>query len=153
MDNELRKKKELYSACSEYVDSKIKQITDALKDLQQAANQETKSSMGDKYETGRSSIHLEMEKYSQQLNEFTGQKKILFQINSDKFYESVQPGCVVYTNNGNFFIAINAGEFEIEGNKYLTISLASSLGKEFYKRKAGYKFSFRNKDFEIKCVV
>jgi hypothetical protein len=152
MENGLNIKKELYSACTDYVESKIKQITNALNELQQAANQETKSSMGDKYETGRSAIHLEMEKYSGQLNEFTNLKKILFQIGADKCYNSAQPGCVVYTNNANYFIAITAGEFEIDGNKYLTISLASPLGKELYKRKRGDKFTFRNKMFEIKNV-
>ncbi|MGA7838845.1 MAG: hypothetical protein WB996_12805 [Ignavibacteriaceae bacterium] len=152
MENELNTKKELYSACANYVESKIKQITDALNELQQAANQETKSSMGDKYETGRSSIHLEMEKYSGQLNEFTNLKKILFHINSERNYDTAQPGCVVYTNNANYFIAINAGEFEIHGIKYLTISLASPLGKELYKRKSGDKFTFRNKEFKIDNV-
>ncbi len=153
MDNQLRIKKTLYSECKNYVESKIEQINKALEELQQSANLETKSSMGDKYETGRASIQLEMEKYSHQLNEFAGLKKILFHINADKIYESVQPGCIVYTNNSNYFIAINAGELEVENEKYLTISLASPLGKELYKRISGDKFNFRNKDFEINKVI
>jgi len=94
-----------------------------------------------------------MNKYAQQMNEFSTLKKILFQINAGKKYDSVQPGCVVYTNQGNYFVAITAGEFEIGGVKYLTISLASPLGKELHKRKTGDTFSFRSKQFVIELVV
>lgn len=153
MNNELKIKQQLYSECVNYVESKIEQITNAVNELQKASMLETKSSMGDKYETNRASIQLEMEKYSQQMNEFSALKKILFHINVDKQYDSVQPGCVVYTNQGSYFIAITAGEFVIEGNRYLTISLASPLGKELYKRKTGDTFSFRNKQFVIELVV
>lgn len=153
MNNELKIKQQLYSECVNYVEAKIEQITNAVSDLQKASMLETKSSMGDKYETTISSIHLEMEKYSQQMNDFSALKKILFQINVGKKYDSVQPGCIVYTNQGNYFIAITAGEFVIEGKRYLTISLASPLGKELHKRKTGDTFSFRNKQFEIELVA
>ena len=153
MNDELKINQQLYNECVNYVESKIEQITNAVNDLQKASMLETKSSMGDKYETTISSIHLEMEKYSQQMNEFSTLKKILFQINAGKKYHSVQPGCVVYTNQGNYFIAITAGEFEVEGTRYLTISLASPLGKELHKRKTGDIFSFRNKQFTIELVV
>jgi transcription elongation GreA/GreB family factor len=153
MNDELKIKQKLYTECVNYVESKIELITTAVNELQQNSKLETKSSMGDKYETGRASIQLEMEKYSQQLNEFTNLKKTLFQINADKQYDSVQPGCLVCTNNGNYFIAITAGEFVIEGNRYLTISLASPLGKELHKRKTGNTFSFRNKQFIIELVI
>lgn len=152
MNNELELKKHLYSECVRYVESKIEQIEKAVCDLQESANRETRSSMGDKYETTRASIHLEIEKYSQQLNEFTGLKKILFQINADKIYNEVQPGGVVFTSEGNYFIAINAGTFEFGDKQFMTISLASPLGKELHKRKAGDMFSFRNKNFEIAGV-
>lgn len=153
MNNQLKIKQQLYSECVNYVESKIALIVKAVNELQQASMLETKSSMGDKYETTISSIHLEMNKYAQQMNECSTMKKILFQINAAKQSDSVQPGCLVCTNNGNYFIAITAGEFEIEGTRYLTISLASPLGKELHKRKPGDTFSFRNKQFVIELVI
>lgn len=153
MKENLKIKYKLYSECVNYVELKVKQTTNLIDGLQHSANLEIKSSMGDKYETGRTSIHLEMEKHSQQLNEFYNLKKILYQINAAKVYDSVQPGCAVYTNRGNYFIAINAGEFDVEGKKFLTISLASPLGKELHKRKRGESFSFRNKVFKINGVI
>jgi len=153
MNNNLSLKQKLYAECINYARTKIEQTEKAVDELQLASKLETKSSMGDKYETGRATIQLEMEKYAQRLSEFTNMNKILFQINIDKNYNSVQPGCVVYTNYGNYFIAINAGEFEIEGIRYLTISLASPLGKELHKRKTGDIFSFRNKRFVIGLVI
>lgn len=149
MDEPAVIKQKLYKSCSGEIEIKLEKISTALNELQESANRETKSSMGDKYETGRASIQLEMEKYAHQLLEFTELKKILFRINVNKLYDTVQPGCVVQTNNGNYFIAVNAGDFEIEGKHYLTISLASPLGKELHKRRKGDRFNFRNRDFEI----
>lgn len=153
MDDILKIKQQLYSKCVHYVESQIEVITKSINELQQASILETKSSMGDKYETGRAAIHLEMEKYAHQLNEFNSLKKVIFQINADRKYDSIQPGSVVYTNHGNYFIAISVGEFQVEEITYLTISLASPLGKELHKRKTGEAFSFRNKEFIIHSVV
>lgn len=149
MDEPAAIKQKLYVNCTEQIETKLGEISGALNELQDSANRETKSSMGDKYETGRAAIQLEMEKYAHQLNELAEMKKILFRINAKKNYDTVQPGCVVLTNNGNFFIAVNAGDFKIEDTKYLTISLASPLGKELHKRRKGERFNFRNRDFEI----
>jgi len=59
----------LYQACFEFIDNRIKTIRQAIQETQASADQETKSSAGDKYETGLSMMQLDMEKQAEQLAE------------------------------------------------------------------------------------
>ena len=62
-------KQELYKLCQTYIQQRILTAKQAIEAAQQAANNETKSSSGDKYETGRAMMQLEIEKDSAQLSE------------------------------------------------------------------------------------
>lgn len=149
----LELKKVLFDACMEYVEKKFSLQLKAMTNAQQAANQETKSSFGDKYETGRAMMHLEKDKYARQLSESANLKKILSQIDYKKEYKSVQPGCVVGTNQGYFFICISADEIIIENEEIIPISLVSPLGQELRKKEKGTQFNFRNVTYVINEVL
>ena len=62
-------KQELFGQCQNFVNSKLDTIRQTINELQQALNSETKSSAGDKHETGRAMIQLEREKMGRQLAE------------------------------------------------------------------------------------
>ena len=62
-------KHKLYQACLEFTDTQISTLKSAIKATQQSANEETKSTAGDKYETGRAMAQLEVEKFQSQLAE------------------------------------------------------------------------------------
>ena len=59
----------LHHYCESIVEEQLSGIIAALKDAQEGANNETKSSAGDKHETGRAMAQLETEKLNTQLNE------------------------------------------------------------------------------------
>ncbi|MEJ0032235.1 MAG: hypothetical protein WDO15_18500 [Bacteroidota bacterium] len=59
----------LYHLCLEFIDNRIKTIRNAISETQASADEETKSSAGDKYETGLSMMQLDMEKQAEQLQE------------------------------------------------------------------------------------
>jgi len=148
-DKQFSLKKKLFSHCSDYVNRKIKVAQEAINNAQQSANDETKSSVGDKYETGRASMQLEIEKYSSQLIEGNRLKEVLHQIDCEKKYESVQTGSLVKTNHGNFFLSISAGKLRIEGIDYLTISFSSPLGQALFNKEVRDEIDFREKSFKI----
>ena len=64
-------KHELILRCHQYADSRIATARQAMSEAQTAANEESKSSIGDKYETGRSMMQIEGEKAAHQLAEAT----------------------------------------------------------------------------------
>ncbi|MBU1099599.1 MAG: GreA/GreB family elongation factor [Bacteroidetes bacterium] len=146
-------KKVLFQHCMDYVDEKIESETQAIKDAQDAANEETKSSAGDKYETTRAMMHLEEEKYATQLIESIKLKKVLSQIDIKKEYNEVQPGCVVTTNIGNYFLAISAGEIMVEKECFKAISLAAPIGQALNKAKVKDEITFRDKTIVIKSII
>ena len=61
MDEKLAVKQELYQLLLSRLDQDITALEQDVRDLQLSANEETKSSAGDKYETGRAMIQIEIE--------------------------------------------------------------------------------------------
>ena len=55
-------KQKLFNACKEFVQDKLSTIEKTIQSNKSALNSETKSSAGDKHETGRAMLQLEMEK-------------------------------------------------------------------------------------------
>ena len=76
-------KHELYNLCQAYLQQRLLTAKQAIEAAQQAANNQTKSSSGDKYETGRAMMQLEIKKDSAQLSESLKLKHALDQISSD----------------------------------------------------------------------
>ena len=132
-----------------YVLEKISDYEEAIQGAQHSANEETKSSAGDKYETGRAMAQLEIEKNTTQLSEAKRLKKALEQIVSDRKYPSVQPGSVVLTNQGNFYVAISAGPFTIENKVYFAVSPASPIGQKLVGLGSGDSFNLNGKTFNV----
>ena len=145
-------KKQLFSLCEQYADNIIDTAQEAIDIAQSSANEETKSSSGDKYETGRSMMQLEIEKLSTQLAEGLKLKKTLAQINKVGVHQTVQPGSIVYTNNGNFFISIGAGKLNVDGTDFMAISFSSPIGQELFNKKENDAFEFRGKKFIIESL-
>lgn len=146
-------KQELYERCYQHVEQRMQASRQAISEAKASADQETKSSAGDKYETGRAMMHLEMEKNAGQLEESLKLKHILDTIHLDANAESVQTGSLVTTNRGVFFIAISIGEVILQGKSYLVISAASPIGQKLIGLRAGDSMTFRNQTYTIKEIL
>lgn len=105
-----------------------------------ASNNDTKSSMGDKYETGREMLQQEINNLQRQLNEILNQQSVLQKISSDPM-DKVQNGALVKTDKGLFYIAASAGEIVFEKQKVMTVSTESPLVKAMYGKKSGETFT------------
>ena len=142
----------LYAQCLANVEQRIATSIEAIQAAQTAANEETKSSSGDKYETGRAMAQLEIEKNSEQLAEAKKLQEVLTQINPDNQTRIIQSGSLVTTNHGKFFIAIPAGQLTVEGEVYYAISRASPVASHLLGLTAGMKFVFNQKTFVVEQV-
>ncbi len=145
-------KSKLYKLCHAYVDQRIETTQKAMEALQISADEETKSSVGDKYETGRAMMQLEMEKYSVQLNEAVKLKQTISQMETVVQTDVVQPGCLVRTNQGNFYISISAGPLKVNDESFFAISTASPIGTKLLGLKVKDTFNFNNKVYEIQRI-
>ena len=77
-------KEELYNQCIEFVENRFKTIQNTINDIQKSLQSETKSSAGDKHETGRAMLQLEREKAGNQLAEIQKVKENISKINIAK---------------------------------------------------------------------
>lgn len=147
----------LYSLCLEFIDNRIKTIRNAMQETQASADQETKSSAGDKYETGLSMMQLDMEKQAEQLAEAIRTRNSLEQVRA--FEEAspvnghvVKPGNAVETSQGNFYIAISAGQLKVNGQTYFAVSPITPIGSKLMGLKPGESFSFNGKQYTVNRI-
>jgi hypothetical protein len=146
-------KNKLYSLCQEHVRQRIELAKSAIQAAQISANDETKSSVGDKYETGRAMAQLEIEKLTMQLNEALKAKDTLDKIDYVKPHAVAGPGSIVYTNHGNFFLSISAGKFVLNNEFFHAISAASPLGQKILGSTANNTITFLNKEYKIMKIA
>jgi transcription elongation GreA/GreB family factor len=143
----------LYQHCLEYVNNCVDNAQLAINDAMQSGNTETKSSAGDKHETGRALLQLEQEKNTKQLYVSIALKEKLVRIDLAQTSDVVILGSVVITSNGNFYIAIAAGKVEIDGTLYVSISPSSPVAMKLMGLRAGNSAVFNGKSYEILSVL
>ena len=108
-----------------------------------ASNNETKSSMGDKYETTREMVQQEINNLQVQLNENLKAQSVLKTL-SVSTHEKIQPGSLVETNNGYFYIAISLGDLVFNNKKIFLISPESPLAKAMMGKLENEEFILNN---------
>ncbi|WP_335972904.1 3-oxoacyl-ACP synthase [Gaetbulibacter jejuensis] len=145
-------KQELYSQCLNFVKSRIEAIKRNIEEIQQSLLSETKSSAGDKHETGRAMIQLEREKAGGQLREAEALKEVLFKVNPLSTTLKITLGSVVYTSDLNYFIAISTGQIRINGIAFFAISPQTPIGQKLIGKTIGDEVVFRDKTFKITKV-
>lgn len=146
-------KEELYKQCFDYVQSRMDAAQQGIDEAQQASKDDTKSSAGDKYETGRAMMQQETDRNMAQLNEANKLKVALNTINPTAIHTIIDTGSVVKTNNGNFYLVISAGTLNVDGESYFAISPASPIGFKLKGLKAGDRFDLNGKGYLIEGIL
>ena len=139
----------LIKQCLEIIDKKISTIKETMAFAQESANSETKSSAGDKYETGRAIAQMERDKAAIQLGENLKLRRFLTQIKPESKTQRIESGSIIETDNGIFFIAIGLGIVQCMGQSVIIISPVSPLGQAFINQKSGEKVGFNDRSYTI----
>ena len=146
-------KKTLLEKIKSMLDERMKIAFDAMQAAQNSANEEGKSSAGDKYETGRAMAQIERDKYAKQYELARQDRNILERIDEKQAFQQVGVGALVHTSAGWFFLAVSAGLVKIEEKEILVISPQSPLGALLFGKKVGEKFVFREKENTILTII
>lgn len=118
----------------------------AIDNAQEAANNEGKSSAGDKYETGRAMGHLEKDMYARQQAENMKELNLLQKINTDIIHTNAQTGAYVRCSDHAFFIAAGLGKQVIAGQLIFFLSPYAPLAKLLLHKKEDDRFLFNKKE-------
>lgn len=145
-------KQQLYTLCHNHLETQEAGIKKIIADAQEAANNETKSTAGDKYETAREMMQQEINLALSRLSEVQQQKAVLARIDASVPNEVAAPGALVITNTGNYYIAVSIGKLTMGTTIYYAISAASPLGSQLAGHKAGDELTFNGKKITISSV-
>ena len=146
-------KQALHQRCTAIAAERIEAINQIIEETQLAANNETKSSSGDKHETGRAMAQLEIEKLTAQRSELQNIQQTLNQINPNRTGDKVVLGSLIYTNNGNFYLAASIGKVALENQDFFVISSASPIGQLLINKKEGASFTLNGRAYTISKVI
>ncbi|QRM88646.1 3-oxoacyl-ACP synthase [Lacinutrix sp. WUR7] len=153
MSSTLHLKKNLYDTCFQFIENRLLTVQKTINEIQESLTSETKSSAGDKHETGRAMLQLEREKAGNQLSEIVKVKEALSKISVEKTSPTIGLGSVVYTTKANYYIAISAGELTVDKENFYAISPNTPIGKLLFGKGVGDAVLFRDLTFEVKKVV
>jgi transcription elongation GreA/GreB family factor len=142
-------KHQLLAECKRYVESRIATAYQSMVNAQQAANEEDKSTVGDKYETGRAMMQIERDKAAQQLDEAFKLKNTIDQISPETASEKITLGSLVITNSKKIFISIGIGKLTLDGQEFLVVAPASPLGKVLMGLKVNDQIIFNKEQLTI----
>lgn len=142
-------KERILQLCKDAISKKISILQEAIREATEAANNETKSTAGDKHETARAMMQLEQEKLNIQLNDWQDLKLLLDKIIITTDNSDTRTGSLIETDRGLFFIAGNIGKIDIDGKTVMVISARSPLGEAMLKHKTGDVFKLHNQSYSI----
>lgn len=146
-------KQQLYEQCQSVLGERLNLIKTTVSDIQKALQSETKSSAGDKHETGRAMLQLEREKAGNQLAELQKQMQTIQKIDPEKRHSKIALGSVVMTSDSNYFIGVSVGEIIVEDKSFYGISLGTPMGKLLLSKEVGHTIRFRSKQFIITEIL
>jgi transcription elongation GreA/GreB family factor len=137
----------------EYVELRLSHIQSAIDAVTESGNDETKSSAGDKHETGRAMMQLEQEKNSKQLRETLELKKSLDRTNPNQHSQVVALGSLVITNKEKFYISISAGKIIIESEIYFAVSPTSPIAIKLIGLAQNQEMNFNGSLYSILQIL
>ncbi|MGW9684488.1 3-oxoacyl-ACP synthase [Flagellimonas sp. 2504JD1-5] len=146
-------KEQLLNFCWESIEEKAARLKKRSTELQESLGSETKSSAGDKHETGRAMVQLEQEKLGNQLMELDKTKAILQKVDVAKNSSKIILGSLVKTSTTNYFIAVSTGMYVKEGDTVFCISPSAPIAQLLLGKEQGDSIAFNGTKMEILEVL
>ncbi len=145
-------KQQLIQACRDYLKDKIDSLNTIINEVTESSNSESKSSAGDKHETSKAMMQLEIEKLGTQLKEAEEQSADFEKINFNKPFQTIEQGSLVETNKGYFLIVSSIGKLTIDEKIVFVISNRSPLAVAFAGKQHKDSLSFNGVEYVIERV-
>jgi hypothetical protein len=145
-------KLKVVNKCLELVEIKISHLEIERSKIQDSANNETKSSMGDKYETGRAMAQNEIGKLELNIAELKKQLSLLKKISFEDL-NHIYLGTLLVLEKDVFFLSIPLGKIYIGEKTVFCISTSSPIGKMLIGKKINEEIIINGNSKKIKEVI
>ncbi len=138
-------KKRLQKNCIDVIEGRIHNIRISMNAAQATANNEEKSSAGDKFETSRAMSHLEKDMYAKQLSSNMKEIESLLSVDCKR-------GSFVNCGTISFFIASGLGKLSFENEIVFFVSPVAPVLKILSGKTTGETIIFNKEQYTIKDV-
>ena len=145
-------KSQLHAACQVFIEQRIAAARTAMQAAQESSSSETKSSAGDKYETGREMANHERDRNAAHMQQAQQLQAELARISPEASCDTVRPGALVHTSLGRFYIGISAGKLAVAGEEYFAVSSAAPVAVALKGLEAGAEVLFNGKPVRVTAV-
>ncbi len=146
--NELKAK--VYETAISKVKEKIKMLDEERRAINDGILEDTKSSAGDKFETGRETMTQDLLTVEKQLKQAKFEFDELCRLQSIKESSpTIKEGSLVHLGNDVFLISLSLGQLDVAGQKIFLLSESSPLGETLIGKKKGEEVNFRGKAMKI----
>lgn len=135
-----------------FVNDKLAIVQTIMEENRKALEQESKSSAGDKHETGRAMLHLEMEKASQQLEAAKQMQETLNRMQLSSVSQKIKLGSLIITDQGIYFLSISAGQLTVDEKYYYAVSPSSPIGALLIGKEKGTTVTLGTKAIKILSI-
>ncbi|MFY7910747.1 MAG: transcription elongation factor [Emticicia sp.] len=146
-------KQQLLEKVKELIESRMQTSFEAMEAAKNSANEEGKSSAGDKYETARAMGQLDREMNGRMYEQARQERLSLDKIDPEGIFTKVAFGALAETTMGYFFVSIGAGIVELNGTKFMVISQEAPIGQIILGKTVGETFEFRGQKYKIISIV
>ena len=140
----------LHALCQAFIEQRISAARTAMQAAQESSSSETKSSAGDKYETGREMANAERDRNAAHMQQAQQLQADLARISPDAPCDTVRPGALVRTSLGRFYISISAGQ--LAGTDVFAVSPAAPVAVALKGRRVGEEVVFNGKTVRVLAV-
>jgi hypothetical protein len=110
-------KTQIHEYCLQELTTRLQNASEAMAALRESVAADTKSSMGDKYETAREMAQQELEKISRQMGMLQQSLGIFNRIQSSLKLTVIGLGALIETDKGFFYMAAPLGKIVIQNQK------------------------------------
>lgn len=147
--DKLKIKTQLVEAIKNEINKRQSSIQLAIEQAQESANEETKSTAGDKHDTARAMAQLEVEKMGKQLAEINKLKKVIPLLNPQLKEGKIELGSVVLTNQQNYYLSLSMGQLTIGDLSFYAISPMTPIGQLLLQKTAKSSILFNGQTIDV----
>ncbi|MCZ2480114.1 3-oxoacyl-ACP synthase [Aquirufa nivalisilvae] len=145
-------KSQLYQEIVLRLEQNIQEAQLAYVQAKESRDSDTKSSAGDKYETGREMMQREMDKCSALIDQNRHSMQIIQHVPIHRTYESIDKGALIVTDRGSYYMLVGLGKISLEQKDYFAISPESPIGSLFLGKKVGEYILLRDQKISIQGI-
>ena len=142
----------VYAALTLALNEKHKELLAALAETDDSLSADSKSTAGDKHETGRAMAQLEREKIGGFIQQHEQLMNLALRLDPSLDTPAIRLGSLIKTSNGWYYISVGIGKIMADETPVFCLSPAAPLVAGLLGKKAGDHLIWQGKSIAIEIV-